>query len=104
MFTPVSIEQIRQLQGQLAAGQISEVYATLSNSGYAYADWAKGVANGDTVAGIAALDYLKGTALMGAGGPQCQNLSAETVQNIRQGMAEAYLATLANIASNSGTG
>ena len=103
MIQPLTIEQIQQLQTQLAAGQISEVYSTLLDRGYTYAGWANGVANTNTIAGIAAVEYLNGTALMGLGSQQCQNLSAETMQAIKQGMAEEYLRTLTIIAEKSPT-
>ncbi|MDY0038030.1 MAG: calcium-binding protein, partial [Zoogloea oleivorans] len=103
MPTPISTTQLQQLQGMLDAGNISGFYTTLSNYGYAYADWAKGVADADTIAGVAATDFLTGTALMGIGGNQCQNLPPETILNVKQGMAQAYLDTLTRIANDSGT-
>ena len=113
MIQPISLAQIQQLQLQLvqarqlppeqAAQQLSGIYSTLENAGYAYAGWAKGVANADTVAGISAIDYLKGTALMGLGSWQCQNLSSETLGSIKLGMAEQYLLTLKTIAESSPT-
>lgn len=75
MPIPLTFEQIKTLRVSLNAENISAVYAFLSSQGYQYASWAKGVANNDTIAGMAATDYLTGTALMGLSGPECASLS-----------------------------
>jgi len=76
MPNSLSIDQIQQLQTQVASGDIIGVYTYLNQQGYNYAGWAGGVAAGDTISGVAALEFMKGTALMGVGGPECQMLSA----------------------------
>ena len=98
MPTPLSINDIQQLQARLASGDIQGVYTFLLDQGYNYAGWARGVAAGNTIAGEAALDYMKGTALMGVGGLPGQSLSADTIQGIKFDMAKSYLETLSNIA------
>ncbi|HEX7984704.1 MAG TPA: hypothetical protein VF616_14400 [Duganella sp.] len=100
MPNSLSIVQIQQLETTLASGDINGVYTYLSQQGYNYAGWAGGVAAGNTIAGVAALDFMKGTALMGVGGLECQLLSAETIQNIKSDMAKSYLKTLASITTD----
>jgi VCBS repeat-containing protein len=109
MPNPLTSQQISQMQATLAiatpesAGPaISSVYASLKAQGYAYAGWAKGVADGDTLAGISATEYVSQTALMGLSGAQCTNLSQGDIATIKLGMANAYLATLQLIAEQSG--
>ena len=82
-----------------------KVYQELQDKGYGYAGWAKGVATAETVTGIAAVDYLTGTALIGLGGQECRNLGQVQVDAIRVGMADGYvraLLTKANQANNNG--
>ncbi len=111
MPNPITSQEIAQLKSTLDGAtatdpnlnsMLSAVYSSLNDQGYAYANWAKGVVNGDTISGIAAIDYVKGTALMGLGGPACQNLSPEAIQKIKLEMAKAYLEILATNAETSG--
>ena len=102
MTKTLSTDQIAQLINTLAAGDISSAYNALSDQGYGYAGWAGGVARGDTISGVAAVDFLKGTALMGLGGSMCQTLSDEKVFAIKTGMADAYLRKLEVIANTLG--
>lgn len=82
---------------QLANGtlaDVEEVYADLYSKGYNYAGWAGGVASENTIAGVSAVNFLTGTALMGWGGPQCRNLSETTLDSIRMQMARGYVDVL----------
>lgn len=99
MAKNVSIGEIQALKEMVNGGNISGAYTYLYERNYKYAGWANGVASGNTIAGVAAVEYLKGTALMGAGGPECQNLSDAKIQNIKSGMVNAYLDTLTKIAN-----
>jgi Ca2+-binding RTX toxin-like protein len=90
---------LTRLGAVLKGGDIDGFYTELLDRGYMYAGWGRGVANGDTLAGVAALDYLQGSALMGMSGKACQNLSDEQVQAIKIGMAAAYLAALQSIST-----
>lgn len=74
MPNAITSQQIAQLKSTLEGvsatdsdlnDKLSTVYSLLNEQGYAYANWAKGVVNGDTVSGIAAMDYLKGTSAIG---------------------------------------
>ena len=102
MTNALSKNQIAQIKATEAAGDISSAYDALSNQGYGYAGWAGGVARGDTIAGVAAVDYLKGTALMGVGASSCQTLGDEKILAIKTGMADGYLRTLDKIADTLG--
>ncbi|MGA4333667.1 calcium-binding protein, partial [Ralstonia nicotianae] len=90
--------QLDHLQDLLSRGQVSDFYLYLQDRGYGYAGWAGGVAREDSIAGISAIDYLTGSALMGMGGQACWNVSPERADSIKQGMARAYLDTLEKIA------
>jgi Ca2+-binding RTX toxin-like protein len=80
--------------------EVVKVYQELYDQGYNYAGWAKGVATAETVTGVAAIDYLTGTALAGLGGEECRNLSETQIDAIRAGMARGYVSTLREIARN----
>ncbi|CAG2147354.1 hypothetical protein LMG19282_03139 [Cupriavidus campinensis] len=92
---------LARLETVLRSGDVNGFYTEMLDRGYMYAGWGRGVANGDTIAGVAALDYLQGSALMGASGEACRNLSDEQVQSIKTGMAEAYLTALQAISRES---
>lgn len=81
---------------------VQQVYNDLYSKGYNYAGWAGGVANESTITGVSAVNFLTGTALMGWGGPQCRNLSGETLNNIRMGMAQEYVQALLERSRTSG--
>ncbi|MEQ6352876.1 calcium-binding protein, partial [Ralstonia pseudosolanacearum] len=89
---------LRYLKDLLHMGLVSEFYLYLQKQGYSYAGWAGGVAREDSIAGISAVDYLTGSALMGMGGQACWDLSPEKSVAIKQGMAQAYLDALESIA------
>ncbi|WP_286162318.1 calcium-binding protein, partial [Duganella sp. HH101] len=99
---PLSLTQLNNLQQFISNGDLHGFYKRMENSGYEYAGWADGVASGNSIAGIAATDFLKGTALMGAGGRASQNLSSDQINAIKKEMAQVYLDTLTNIATEGG--
>jgi len=92
--TPLTTAKLQGMQKLIEQGRLDEFYTGLYDKGYSYAGWARGVANGDTLTGLAATDYLMGTALMGVGSEACKNLSAQTIQDIKQDMANGYLDAL----------
>jgi hypothetical protein len=97
--------QLQSYADRINAGGLDaakQVYAELYALGYNYAGWAQGVATGQTLTGVSALDYLTGTALMGLGGPACRNLSDAQIDKIRLDMAQGYVQTLQVIATNNG--
>jgi hypothetical protein len=87
MANTLTLEQLNSFQLLLRDGKISDFYNLMRENGYAYAGWAQGVADGDTIAGLAALDYLKDSAMAGAVGAKAQVLSTETIQNIKADLA-----------------
>nr|WP_275250811.1 hypothetical protein [Vandammella animalimorsus] len=99
MVKKIDLQELARLQSLIDAGRIGDFYSDLIDKGYSYAAWAKGVANGETLAGISALDYMHNSAMMGGNGTDCRNLSAAAVSSIKIGMAKAYLKSLENIAS-----
>lgn len=54
---------LTRLETVLRSGDVNGFYTEMLDRGYMYAGWGRGVANGDTLAGVAALDYLQGSAL-----------------------------------------
>lgn len=89
--------QLQAFSDQLANGTLADVkqiYADLYSKGYNYAGWAGGVASESTIAGVSAVNFLTGTAMMGWGGPQCRNLSEASLDSIRIDMARRYVETL----------
>ncbi|MGA4008424.1 calcium-binding protein, partial [Ralstonia nicotianae] len=91
-------DDFTHLKDLLAHGQVSEFYFYLQDRGYSYAGWGGGVARENSIAGISAIDYLTGSALMGMGGEACWNISQWKSDKIKQEMAEAYLNRLDTIA------
>jgi hypothetical protein len=82
---------IQRLIDNINTGGLQEAraaYESLYAQGYNYAGWASGVANGDTVTGVSALSYLRDTALMGMGGPECRSLTQAQIDKIRLDMAK----------------
>ena len=98
----VTSQQIQDLIDKVENGDITAGYRSLSALGFHYADWAFGVANGNTIAGVSALNFLEGTALAGVDSLTCQALSQERIQSIKKGMALAYLDVLAAQAEDNG--
>lgn len=107
MPQPLTIEQLKSYQDRIDNGgleQVRQVYGELYKKGYNYAGWALGVANGKTMTGLAALEFLKGTALMGLDIASCRNLSQSTIDVIRYGMGKSYITALINAAGESNDG
>ncbi|WP_457282706.1 calcium-binding protein, partial [Polaromonas sp. P5_D5] len=105
MAQAISSQQLSQYIGQIQTGGVEQarlIYDVLNTQGYGYAGWAAGVARGDSITGISALNYLQGTAMMGLGGEACRNLTQTQIDGIRVDMAIGYLQTLQDIALQSG--
>lgn len=98
----ISQSQLQDMQQLLDKGQISQFYEAMDGAGYNYAEWANGVVKTDTLAGISAVEYLSGSALVGIGSEACRNLSIEQMQAVKSDMAQAYLDLLRENASRSG--
>ncbi len=90
----ISTTDINTLIAQVKTGDISGAYTYLSDRGYDYASWANGVVTENTIAGVAAVNFLTDTA--------GHDLSEQTLQNIRQDMAKAYLDVLEKYADKNG--
>jgi len=75
MPNTLSLAQLNSYELLINDSNISGFYTALLNDGYLYAGWAGGVADGDTISGLAALDFLNDTAMMGAVGPEADGLS-----------------------------
>lgn len=93
----INTAQLNAYLNRINTGDLAEVvkvYQELQDKGYGYAGWAKGVATAQTVTGVAAIDYLTGTAWMGLGGDECKNLTTHQIDAIRVGMAEGYINAL----------
>ncbi len=97
----IELKQLNSFKLLLDKGDISGFYTLMLNNGYAYAGWARGVADGDSIAGLAALDFLNDSAMLGAIGSEVESPNPSVIQNIKQGMADSYLATLKAIATDS---
>ncbi len=102
MADSLTLQQLQQYKLLLVDGKISEFYSVMLAHGYNYAGWAKGVADGDSVAGLSATEFLTGSAMMGVGGLEGRILTQTEIQNIKKGMADAYLNTLIAIADQNG--
>ena len=98
----LTTEQLVNYQKRIASGgleQARQIYSELYAKGYNYAGWASGVAKGDSLTGLAALDFLKGTALMGIDSKVCRDLNQSTINSIRYEMAASYVDSLVEIAA-----
>ena len=60
-----------------------QIYDILNKQGYHYAGWAAGVARGNTITGVSALNFLKDTSLIGLSGEACRNLTSAQIDKIR---------------------
>lgn len=101
-LTTAQLDTYAQELANGTLADVEEVYADLYNKGYNYAGWAGGVASENTIAGVSAVNFLTGTALMGWGGPQCRNLSETTLDSIRMQMAVGYVNVLMQYAQRDG--
>ena len=110
LISKTQLAQLQQALGALSPAQgsnavanaLSGIYSSLQNAGFQYAGWANGVNNADTIAGIAALQYLNSAALMGLGAEQCQNFSPQAMDALKIDMAKEYLKALEKIADKTG--
>lgn len=105
MPSSLSIEQLGSYKKRIVAGELEEaikIYSELYSLGYNYAGWARGIATGATITGVAALDFLSASALLGIGGAECKYLPPEKIDRIRLNMAEGYVSALIDIAQSSG--
>ncbi len=107
---PITEQQIAEYQNRFLEGVTDQqkkdiaiaVYQDLYDKGYNYAGWALGVAKGNSVTGLAALEYLADTALFGLGNDAvCRNLSNADVDRIRVQMALNTLEKMQQLAKNS---
>lgn len=60
-ITPASSTYLNQLRARIDAGDHVAVYDELYSLGYSYAGWASGVAKENTVAGVAANQFMIAT-------------------------------------------
>jgi Ca2+-binding RTX toxin-like protein len=102
MAKRLSSADLANMQSLLDQGRLSDFYDRMGDAGYKYADWANGVVKTDTVAGISAVDYLTGSAMMGLGIQACRNLGDAQLQNIKTDMADAYLKLMQAKAKSNG--
>ena len=98
----MSSADLANMQQLLNQGRISDFYDQMSDAGYHYAEWANGVVKTDTLAGISAVDYLTGSAMMGLGMQECRNLGDSQLQSIKSDMAKAYLYLMVDKANKQG--
>ena len=96
---PISITQddLKHAQELRNNGQLSEMYDYLASKGDRYAVLAKGVVEGNTVLGAAALEFIEHTAKN-----QGKTWTEANAQDIAGQMATGYLQTLTTIAGDSG--
>ncbi len=90
-------QQLNSYRDRINSGgleQVRQVYSELYAKGYNYAGWALGVAKGNTLTGLAALDFLQGTALLGLDSVTCRNLSQNEIDLIRIDMGRSYVNSL----------
>lgn len=85
----LTVDDLRAAQSVLEQKGPSGMYDFLAQKGDRYAVLANGVARGDTVAGVAAINFMKSVAA-DAGTP----MGEAQVNNIRLAMANAYLSAL----------
>ncbi|WP_430738563.1 S8 family serine peptidase [Pseudomonas putida] len=79
-------EDVRRARELFESQGVGAMYDYLESKGDRYATLANGVAKGNSIAGIAAIDFMKRTE-QGAGRP----MQEEDVEHVRFKMAEAYL-------------
>lgn len=95
MQQAVTAEQLKNLHNSIEKGGVKNViqaYDYLYQRGYNYAGWAKGVATGNTISGIAALSYLENSAQSG--------LRDAQINQIRVDMAKKTLNEYQRIAAD----
>ena len=90
MPNSLSMRKILDLKTQVLGGNLSDVYKFLSENGYSYAGWARGLAE---------INNTTGTALMGVGLIDCNNLSQARLLNIKADVTWRYLNSMENFCS-----
>lgn len=93
-ITPASSTYLNQLRARIDAGDHVAVYDELYSLGYSYAGWASGVAKENTVAGVAANQFMIAT--------HGDALNYQVVDAIKKDMASAYIDNLIEIAELNG--
>ena len=98
----MSITELTQYRTAMENGSMTPVdfYNVMKANGYQYAGWAKGVATGMELAGIAAVDYLKNSARDGAGGHPPRTVTDQDIESVRRDMAIGYAKKLEDIANS----
>jgi hypothetical protein len=84
--TPLSVATLNAYISQIESGGLDKalpIYDAMNAMGYKYTGWAAGVARGDTVTGVAALDFLQDTAVFGFVGNAC---AAQEAQSLRRSL------------------
>ncbi|MCA3239488.1 MAG: hypothetical protein ING32_15140, partial [Curvibacter sp.] len=99
-ITTAQLQQYRQAIENGGASAAAQVYAELYAQGYNYAGWAEGVAKGNTITGLSALDFLKDSYFAAT----CNKLSDAQIDKIRADMAKRTLDEYIKIAENSPSG
>ena len=94
----ITTNDLTHAQGLLNNGQLSAMYDFLASKGDRYAVLAKGVVEGNTVSGKAALEFMEHTAKQ-----QGKVWTEANAQEIRIEMATKYLETLSGITGSDGT-
>jgi len=99
-ITTAQLQQYRQAIENGGASAAAQVYAELYAQGYNYAGWAEGVARGNSITGLSALDFLKDSYFAAT----CKKLSDAQIDKIRADMAKRTLDEYIKIAENSPNG
>lgn len=103
MANTLTLARLESYQALLNEGSIGEFYTLMLANGYGYAGWARGVAEEDSISGLAALDFLSDSAMYGIAGLDPTEVTPEQFQNIKRDMAQGYLNTLKDIARENGS-
>ena len=83
MPAAITSTQIQKYINDVKTGGVTaatQVYQQLLDKGYNYSGWAKGVAEGSTITGREALDFLTNSSLMGVGSDACFHFPAAHVE------------------------
>ncbi|MDR1062612.1 MAG: hypothetical protein LBL48_01535, partial [Azoarcus sp.] len=101
MPQPITIQELQNYKHAIEAGGVNavkEVYADLYSKGYSYAGWAEGVVKENTVAGLAAMNYMKDSAFHESGVELTQN----QIDKIKVDMALQTISQYIKNADNTG--
>ncbi len=97
-ITTAQLQQYKQAIENGGASAAAQVYAELYAQGYNYAGWAEGVAKGNSITGLSALDFLKDSYFAAT----CNKLSDAQIDKIRSDMAARTLDEYIEISKQSG--